>query len=30
VRKYDKKDDLKKLRFENGDSVPNMENYFGE
>jgi hypothetical protein len=24
----DKNDDLKKLRFENGDIIPNVENYF--
>jgi hypothetical protein len=24
----DKKEDLKRLRFENGDIIPNMENYF--
>jgi hypothetical protein len=24
----DKNDDLKKLRFENGDIIPNVESYF--
>jgi hypothetical protein len=26
----DKKEDLKKLRFENGDTIPDVENYFNE
>jgi hypothetical protein len=25
---YDENDDLKKLKFENGDIIPNVENYF--
>jgi hypothetical protein len=28
VSEEDKKDDLKRLRFENGDIIPDMENYF--
>jgi hypothetical protein len=24
----DKKEELKKLRFENGDTIPNVESYF--
>jgi hypothetical protein len=28
VRSGDKKKDLKKLRFENGDVIPNVKNYF--
>jgi hypothetical protein len=30
VRKWDKVEDLKKLRFENGDTIPNVESYFTE
>jgi hypothetical protein len=26
----DKKKDLKKLRFENGDNIPKVESYFSE
>jgi hypothetical protein len=26
----DNNDDLKKLRFENGDAIPNVESYFNE
>jgi hypothetical protein len=26
----DKSEDLKKLRFENGDTIPNVESYFAE
>jgi hypothetical protein len=25
---YDKKEDLKRLRFENGDIIPDVESYF--
>jgi hypothetical protein len=25
---YDKKEDLNKLRFENGDTIPDVESYF--
>jgi hypothetical protein len=28
VRRWDKKEDLKRLRFENGDIIPDVENYF--
>jgi hypothetical protein len=28
VRVIDKKEDLKKLRFEDGDAIPNVESYF--
>jgi hypothetical protein len=28
VSRGDKKEDLKRLRFENGDIVPDMESYF--
>jgi hypothetical protein len=28
VSDEDKKKDLKKLRFENGDTIPNVESYF--
>jgi hypothetical protein len=28
VSKVDKKEDLKRLRFENGDIIPDVENYF--
>jgi hypothetical protein len=28
VRNEDKKEDLKRLRFENGDIIPDIENYF--
>jgi hypothetical protein len=28
VSKEDKKEDLKRLRFENGDIIPDMESYF--
>jgi hypothetical protein len=28
VKDEDKKEDLKKLRFENGDSIPDVSNYF--
>jgi hypothetical protein len=30
VRVIDKKEDLKKLRFEDGDAIPNVESYFNE
>jgi hypothetical protein len=26
----DKKEDLRRLRFENGDNIPNVESYFAE
>jgi hypothetical protein len=28
VSNEDKKEDLKRLRFENGDVIPNVESYF--
>jgi hypothetical protein len=28
VSKEDKKEDLKRLRFENGDVIPDLESYF--
>jgi hypothetical protein len=28
VRINDKKEDLKRLRFENGDTIPDVESYF--
>jgi hypothetical protein len=28
VNVEDKKDDLKRLRFENGDAIPDVESYF--
>jgi hypothetical protein len=28
VELFDKDDDLKKLRFENGDTIPDVESYF--
>jgi hypothetical protein len=28
VKRDDKKEDLKKLRFENGDIIPDVESYF--
>jgi hypothetical protein len=28
VSKKDKKDDLKRLKFENGDTIPHVESYF--
>jgi hypothetical protein len=28
VSDENKKEDLKKLRFENGDTIPNVESYF--
>jgi hypothetical protein len=28
VSKKDKKNDLKRLRFKNGDVIPDVENYF--
>jgi hypothetical protein len=28
VSNEDKKKDLKRLRFENGDAIPDMESYF--
>jgi hypothetical protein len=27
---HDKKEDLKKLRFENGDTIPDVESYFSK
>jgi hypothetical protein len=30
VRLFDKKENLKKLRFENGDTIPDVESYFTE
>jgi hypothetical protein len=30
VKLSDKDDDLKKLRFENGDTIPNVESYFSK
>jgi hypothetical protein len=30
VGKWDMDENLKKLRFENGDAIPNVESYFSE